>query len=116
MNMHIMSKGYFITSLLLFSLSAIAADVVPYSVKSIKPIGAGYVELVGPGKMNVNGETILYEGTKYISTKNIDSMTGISGTSKGCELHYSSENYSENISVTTQSCDAIVSIINIVNK
>ena len=111
-----MNKGYFIASILLFSFSAIAADVVPYSVKTIKPIGASYVELVGPGKIKVNGEIIPYEGTKYISTKNIDSMTGISGTSKGCMLHYSSENYTENISVTTQSCNTIISIINIVNK
>ena len=111
-----MIKGYFITSILLFSFSAIAADVVPYSVKSIKPIGVGYIELVAPGNMNVNGETIPYEGTKYISTKNIDSMTGISGRSKGCMLHYSSENYTENISVITQSCSVIISIISIVNQ
>ena len=111
-----MIKGLYISSILLFSFSVIAADVVPYTVKSIKPIGAGYVELVGPGKMQVNNETIPYEGTKYISTKNIDSMTGISGSSKGCMLHYSSENYTENISVTRQSCNTIISIINIVNK
>jgi len=109
-----MIKAFFITGILLFSFTAIAADVVPYSVKYIKPIGAGYIELVAPGKINVNGETIPYEGTKYISTKNIDSMTGISGTS--CMLHYSSESYTENISVTTQSCNTIISIINIVNK
>jgi len=111
-----MIKGYFTISILLFSFTAIAADRVPYSVKSIKPIGTGYIELVAPGKININGETIPYEGTKYISTKNIDSMTGNSGISKGCILHYSSENYTENISVTTQSCNAIISIINIVNK
>ena len=111
-----MIKGTLIATILLFSFPVIAADIVPYSVKYIKPIGAGYIELVGPGKMQVNGETIPYEGSKYISTKNIDSMTGVNGTSKGCTLHYSSENYTENISVTTQSCNAIISIINIVNK
>jgi len=111
-----MIKNLLIANIILFSFSAAAADIVPYSVKYIKPIGAGYVELVGPGKTQVNGETIPYEGTNYISTKNIDSMTGLSGTSKGCILHYSSENYTENISVTTQSCSAIISIISIVNK
>jgi len=111
-----MIKGYFITIVLLFSFSVIAADIVPYSVKSIKPVGAGYIELVAPGKMNVNGETISYAGTKYISTGNIDSMTDISGSSNACMLHYSSENYTENISVATQSCRAIISIINIVTK
>ena len=55
-----MIKGYFITIVLLFSFSVIAADIVPYSVKSIKPVGAGYIELVAPGKMNVIGETISY--------------------------------------------------------
>lgn len=111
-----MIKGLLIANILLFSFTAIAADVVPYTVKFIKPIGAGYVELVGPGKMQVNNETIPYEGTKYISTKNIDSMTSISGTSKGCMLHYSSESYTENISVITQSCNTIISIISIVNR
>ena len=111
-----MIKKLLIANVILVSVSATAADIVPYSVKYIKPIGAGYIELVGPGKIQVNGETIPYEGTKYISTKNIDSMTGFSGTSKGCMLHYSSESYTENISVTTQSCNTIISTISIVNK
>lgn len=115
-DIHTMIKGYFITSILLFSFTAIAADQIPYSVKSIKPIGAGYIELVAPGKIKVNGEITPFEGTKYISTKNINSMTDGSGTSKDCILHYSSENYTENISVITQSCTTIISIINIVNK
>ena len=111
-----MIKGLFVANIFLFSFTAIAADVVPYSVKSVKPIGAGYIELVGPGKMQVNNKTIPYKATKYISTKNVDSMTAVSGTYNGCILHYSSENYTENISVTTQSCNTIISIINIVNK
>lgn len=111
-----MIKGLFLINVLLFSFTAVAADTVPYSVKAVNPIGVGFIELVGPGKMKVNNETVLYEGTTYISTKNIDSMTSSSGTSKGCVLHYSSENYVENISVETQSCNAIVSIFNIVNK
>lgn len=105
-----------IANILLFSMTANATDVVPYFVKHIKPIGAGFVELVGPGKMKIKGKTITYEGTKYISTKNIDSMTGFNDVSKGCILHYSSENYTQNISVSTQSCNAIISIISIVNK
>lgn len=106
---------YIVTLVLLYS-HAIGADVVPYSVKYIKPFGAGFVELVGPDKMQVNGESIAYEGTKYIATKNIDSMTGVSALSKGCILHYSSEGYTENISVIMQSCSEIISIISIVNK
>jgi len=111
-----MIKSLFIVTLILLSFQTLGADVVPYSVKYIKPIGSGFIELVGPGKMRVNGETITYEGTKYISTKNIDSMTGVSALSKGCMLHYSSEGYTENISVSKQSCSEIISIISIVNK
>jgi len=61
--------------------------------------------------MQVNGETIPYEGSKYIRTENIDSLTGISGTSKGCMLHYLSEGYTENISVTTQTGNDLISIM-----
>ena len=53
-----MIKGLFILNILLLSFSVIASDVVPYTVKSIQPIGAGFVELVGPGKTQINGETI----------------------------------------------------------
>ena len=111
-----MNKISFFVTLILLSFRAIGADVVPYSVKYIKPFGAGFIELVGPGKMLVNGENIEYEGKKYISTKNIDSMTGVSVLTKGCTLHYSSEGYTENISVIAQSCSEIISIINVVNK
>ena len=111
-----MNKLSFIVTLILLSFQAMGADALPYSVKYIKPFGAGFIELVAPGKMQVNGESIEYEGTKYISTKNIDSMTGVSVLAKGCTLHYSSERYSENISVSTQSCSEIISIINVVNK
>lgn len=89
---------------------------MPYSVKAVNPIGAGFVELVGPGKTKVNTKAVLHKGTKYISTKNINSMNSASGTSQGCVLRYSSENDVKNISVTTQSCNAIISVFNIVNK
>lgn len=115
-DINIMFKGLLIVTIIVFSFSATAADIVSYSVKYIKPIGAGYVELEGQGKRQVNGETPPYEGTKYISTKNIDSMTGYRGISKGCMLHFSSESLTENISVTKQSCSEIISIISIVNK
>ena len=91
---------------------AIAADVVPYSVKSIKAVGPGFVELVGPGKIQINDEVLDYDGTKYISVENIDTMTSVTGVSKGCLLSYSSEGYTENISVMEQSCDEVVAILN----
>ena len=90
---------------------AVAADVVPYTIKSIKPVGAGFIELVGPGKIEVNGEILDYEGTKYIAISNIDAMTSVYGVSKSCLISYSSEGYTENISVTEQSCDEIVQIL-----
>ena len=96
----------------LFATLAIAADVVPYSVKSIKAVGPGFVELVGPGKIQVNDEVLDYDGTKYISVENIDSMTSVTGVSKGCLLSYSSEGYTENISVREQSRDEVVAILN----
>lgn len=88
-----------------------AADVVPYSVQSIKNKSSGYVELVGLGKIYINGETMPYEGTKYIRASNIGTLSGVEGTTKGCMLAYSSEGYTENISVLKQSCNEVLSII-----
>jgi hypothetical protein len=99
-----------LTAFLLPSLS-FAADVVPYSVQSIKSKNSGYVELVGPGKIQVNGETLPYDGTKYIRVTNIGTLSGIEDVTKGCILAYSSEGYTENISVTQQSCNQVLSVI-----
>jgi hypothetical protein len=95
----------------LFSSALMAADVVPYSVQSIKSKGSGYVELIGPGKIQVNGEVLPYDGTKYIRTANIGTLSGVEGTTKGCMLAYSSEGYTENISAIQQSCDQVLSTI-----
>ena len=88
-----------------------AADVVPYSIQSIKSVGSGYVELVGPGKIQINKETIPYEGTKFIKVTNIGTMSTVTGVTKGCMLAYSSEGYTENISVLKQSCNEILTIV-----
>jgi hypothetical protein len=96
-------------TLLAFATSA--SDVIPYSVESIKPIGSGFVELVGPGKIQVDEVALPYDGTKYISTGNIDSLSSVSGLSRGCILYYSSEGYTENISVKSRSCNDVISII-----
>ena len=95
-----------------YSAHALAADVVPYSVDSIKAVGSGYVELIGPGKIAINNETIPYEGTKYIKVDNIGTMSTVTGSTKGCMLAYSSEGYTENISVLNQSCDVILQVVN----
>ncbi|MBT8119774.1 MAG: hypothetical protein KJN89_08655 [Gammaproteobacteria bacterium] len=101
-----------ITPCLIYSAHSFAADVVPYSVDSIKAIGSGYVELIGPGKIAINDETVSYQGIKYIKADNIDTMSAITGSTKGCVLAYSSEGYTENISVLNQSCDVILQVIN----
>jgi len=97
---------------LTFSVYSLAADVVPYSINSIKAVGSGYVELVGPGKIAINNETISYDGTKYIKVDNIGTMSTVIGSAKGCMLAYSSEGYTENISVLNQSCEVILQVIN----
>lgn len=98
--------------LLLLPQYLFAADVVPFSVKRIKPIGSGYVELMGPGEIQINNEILPYQGSKYIRAANIGTMTSIVGSTKGCILAYSSENYTESISVLNQSCDEMISILN----
>jgi hypothetical protein len=91
--------------------SILLADVVPYSVQNIQIKGSGYVELVGPGKIQVNNETLPYDGTKYIRVSSIGTLSGVEGVTKGCVLAYTSEGYTENISVKQQSCNQVLSII-----
>ena len=100
-----------VSAAFLFSPALFAADVVPYTVQSIKSKGSGYVDLVGPGKTELNGEIFPYEGTKYIRVVNIGTLSGVTGETKGCVLAYSSEDYTENIFVTQQSCNQILSVI-----
>lgn len=88
-----------------------SADVVPYTVTLIKSVGSGYVELVGPGKIHLNSDSLPYTGTKYINIRNIGTMTTVYGSSKGCMLAYSSGDYTENISILEQSCNEILTII-----
>lgn len=98
-------------SILLLPQYLMAADVVPFTVKRIKPVGAGYVELVVPGKIQINDQVLPYKDTKYIRITNIDTMTSVAGSTKGCILAYASENYTENISVIEQSCNEILSVL-----
>ena len=111
-----MARIPYIAALIVLSFQAFAAGEVPFSVKYIKPAAAGFVELVGPGKIQVNGETLAYEGTQFIATKNISAMTSSSAFSRTCMLHYASEGYTENITVSTQTCGEIISIMSVVNK
>ncbi len=113
-------KGYIATVIFIASLipsALFAADVVPFSIQSIRSIqsiqskGSGYVELVGPGEIKVNGKTLPYSGTKYIRASSIGTLSGVKGTTKGCMLAYSSEGYTENISVAQQSCNQVLSTI-----
>lgn len=98
-------------AIFLLPMITLAADVVPFSVRSISPVGLGYVELVWPGKIEVNKEVLDYDGTKYIRADNVGTLTGIHGSTKGCMLAYASEGYTENISVTEQSCDEVLEIL-----
>jgi len=94
-----------------------AADAVPFSVQSIRGIqsvqskGSGYVELVGPGEIKIHGRILPYNGTKYIRASNIGTLSSANGTLKGCTLAYSSEGYTESISVIQQSCNQVLSVI-----
>lgn len=99
---------------LFLSQNSFASDVVPFSIKRIKPVGAGYVELVGPGEIRVDNKVVAFEETKYVKASSLGSMTSVAGSDKGCILAYSSENYTEDISVQSQSCNEILSILSVV--
>ena len=94
----------------------LAEDLVPYSIPAIKSVGSGYVELLAPGKTSINGEVIPYGDTKYIRVDNIGTLSSINGVKNGCVIAYSSEGYTESISVLKQSCNEILSIIEVAKK
>ncbi|MDH3975394.1 MAG: hypothetical protein OEV42_14030 [Deltaproteobacteria bacterium] len=102
----------FIFSALLMTSHLFAADAVPYTIQSIKSVGSGYVELVGPGKIRVKDKVLPYVDTKYIRVSSIGTMTSIENITKGCMLAYASEGYAESITVSRQSCDQILTVIN----
>ena len=99
---------------LFLSQNSFASDVVPFSIKRIKPVGAGYVELVGPGKIKTDNKVVSFEEIKYVKATNLGTMTSVTGSDKGCILAYSSESYTEDISVRNQSCNEILSILSVV--
>jgi len=100
--------------IMLFFEHALAADNVPFTVKRIKPVGAGYVELIGPGEIKIDKKVLSFEDVKYIKKSNIGTITSVDGAGKGCVLAYSSEGYTESIVVQNQSCNEILSILSVV--
>jgi hypothetical protein len=99
---------------LFLSQNSFASDVVPFSIKRIKPVGAGYVELVGPGKITIDNKVVSFEEIKYVKASSLGTMTSVTESDKGCTLAYSSENYTQDISVQDQSCNEILSILSVV--
>lgn len=99
-----MRRFVFVLTVTLYATAAVVADTLLYTLKKAISVGSGFLELVGPGKFMSEGEALPYEGTWYINSKNIDSMSGVSGVSKGCILRYSSEGYTETVSLVEQSC------------
>jgi len=98
--------------LLLVSVIA-EADLVPYSIQSVEPAKAnGFLKLVGSGQLEVKGKQTPYTEQIYIAIRNIDSLSDVSGVKTACIINYSSENYSETISVLKQSCETIMEYLN----
>jgi len=93
---------------------SMASEVVPFSVKRLKPVGSGFIELVGPGKIRIENKVRPFEEIKYVKWSNIDTLTSENGSDKGCVLAYSSEGYAENIYVRKQSCNEILSLFSAV--
>lgn len=89
---------------------SLASDIVPYSIKRIQPVGSGYLELVGPGKIKISGDIKDYDETKFIKKSSIGTITSVNGSDKGCVLAFASEGYTESISVRNQTCKEILAI------
>jgi len=104
-----MKRLIFITSIIM-SPFAQADDIVPFTASSIKNAGAGFVEIIGPARADIDGVGKVYHKTLYISVGNINSMSSITKTS-GCTLYYSSKGYTENISLANQSCVDVLKVL-----
>ena len=102
-------------SIVLVATTAVyAAEIVPYTIKSVRPAGVGFVELLGPGKIEIAGKARDFIGIKYVAVRNIDSLSGAANLKTGCVISYSSEGYTAEISVIDQSCRQILAVVQIV--
>ena len=93
---------------------SVKGDLVPYSIHSVRAISnSGFIELVGPGKLESKGIVHPYKETEsvFISIKNIQSLSRVAGVKDGCVIRYSSNDYSEDISVLKQSCEDVLTEI-----
>ncbi len=103
----------YITIILLLVSPPLFAEYVPFSIKSVHGItGKGFIELKGPGKIELKKKIYNYEETVYISINKVSSLSEVSGVKKACIIRYTSGLYSENISVSNQSCFEVISQIN----
>lgn len=85
------------------------AEPVPYSVSSVRAVvQSGFVKLLGPGEINVQGRAERYRGQLFVNVANIASMAAGSGSGSSCVLRYSTPNYRENIVVQGQSCEQVL--------
>lgn len=102
-------KKLILLALVLLPCISFAADSVPHSAKAIKASGAGFVEVVGPGKLLIDDKMFPYEGGLYIAIRNIDSL--YTRGNSGCFLRYSSEGYAEGILLDEQTCHSALAEI-----
>jgi hypothetical protein len=97
---------------LLVSSTAALADKVPYSVQSVRAAaGAGFVELVGPGKVEVEGRAEEYSETVYLNAAHIANAQSVFGNQNACVLRYAAPGYTESISILRQGCAGVMAEI-----
>lgn len=89
------------------------SDVVPYSIESVGVRGGGYLELIGPGLILLGKETTPYSNKKYIRTSSIGTLSSMKDKKEGCIIEYSSEGYTQSITVLKQNCDDVLTVIRV---
>lgn len=85
------------------------AGLMPYSVQSVRAIDhVGFIELVGPGKVEVQGRAEEYSETVFLNVDHIVSMSRVFGVENACVLEVAAPNLRESVSVLTQTCNAVL--------
>ncbi len=94
----------------LITAGSASADFVPYAINSIRALGDGFIELVGPGRYAIEGtqETQVWNSRIVVRASSIKSLQNVEGVDNACVAAYATDGYSEDISIRAQSCDEVL--------
>jgi len=98
-------------SCLALSAPSVAAggESLPHLVQSAEAVEAsGFLELRGPGKIEIDGRVNEYSETVFVPVARISSLTGVFGQPRACVMHFDGIAGAVEIALLAQNCAALL--------